>query len=283
MSKDLGRLDLRDKKEYEDKLSKIFKQIDEGKIEYAKDCIVKLLTTPNYFIREFIGKYLLNYQDKEQMDDIILSFLGHKIYGVRAATIFYYYNKYTSNPEKIISCLEINWKDTPWETEQVLFEMWQKHPSVMKKEMKKWANSEFNKQRTLAYHGIEAISNTDPTYITSIIEINLDIDYLDLQKKITNVLTHAVKGSPSECYSFIREWLTNPSEIRIKTLFITMKKLISIANHNHTNNKSSKNDEFYLLTMQVIKDWKADPDTSVSSFGEKLASYLKNPHQNIEF
>ncbi|MCL2063293.1 MAG: hypothetical protein FWG98_02840 [Candidatus Cloacimonetes bacterium] len=282
MNKDLGRLDFRDIKVYDEKMSKIFHLLDEGQTEKAKDIIIKMLTTPNYFIREFVGKKLVNYQNKELMDQLILSFLGHKVYGVRAAVIFYYNLKFNKDPEKIISLLELCWNDTPWETEHVLHEMWQKYPAIMKKEMMRWAKSEFNKQRTLAYHGIEAIAGSDPTYITTIIELNLDSDNLELQKKITNVLTHAVKGSPAECYSFIREWLTNPSETRIKTLYITMKKLVSIAIHNHTNNKSPKNDEFYLLTMQSIKDWKADPDKSISSMGEKLVSYVKNPGQREE-
>jgi len=279
MNKDLGRLELRDIRENEEKMSKIFKQIDEGKTEQAKKKLIALLNTPNYFVREFVGKKLVEYHDKKLMDQIVLSLLGHKIYGVRAALIFYYYTKYHSEPKKIISVLEMNWGDTPWETEHVLYEMWQKHPSIMKAEMVKWAESPYEKQRTLAYHGIENIASVDPGYIVSVIEKNLDDESIDVQKKITNVLTHTVRVSPAECYCFIREWLLKPSDARLKTLYITMKKLVSIAMHN-SSNKAAKNDEFYLLTMQVIKDWKADPDTSISSVGEKLVSFAKNPQLN---
>ena len=277
MNKNLGRLDLREIKSHEDAIAKIFKLLDDGKVEQARTHMVKLLSTPNYFIREFVGKKLTEYHDVEVMDKVVLTLLGHKIYGVRAATIFYYYLKYYKSPRKLLSLMGMSWSDTPWETEQILYEMWQKYPAVMKKEMIFWAESPFEKQRMLAYHGIEAIANADPVFITTMIEKNLDDECVEVQKKITNVLTHAVRVSPAECYSFIREWLSKPSEARKRTLYIAMRKLVSMALNSQGNGKSSKNDEFYLLTMQSIKDWKADPDEAISSIGEKLVSFSKNP------
>ena len=280
MNKDLGRLELRDIRNQDEQLEKIFKFINDQKFEQARANLVKMLSTPNYFIREYIGKKLVEYKDGDMMDQVILMLLGHKVYGVRAATIFYYHKKYQKEPKRMLSLLEMSWGDTPWETEQVLYELWQKHPAIMKKEMIKWAESPFEKQRTLAYHGIETIASGDSIFITSIVEKNLDNESLEIQKKITNVLTHAVRINPAECYSFIREWLTDLSESRKRTLYIVMKKLVSIAMNSHSNNKTPRNDEFYLLTMQVIKDWKSDPDKSISSLGEKLVSLTKNPYFN---
>ena len=277
MSKDLGRLDLRDIKDNEEKLSKIFKYLDNGKIDTAKTAIVKLLNTPNYFLREFIGKKLVEYHDDKLMDEIIISLIGHKTYGVRAATIFYYYLKYNNDTPKILDLLKMNINDTPWETEQIIHEMWQKHPVIMKKEMSNWANSESDKQRTIAYHAIEIVANDDPIFITKMIEKNIDTDNLEVQKKITNVLTHTARVNPAVCYPFIREWLTKPSENRNRTLNIAMRKLISMALQIVANNKSAKNDEFYILTMQSIKDWKSDPIKSVASMGDKLVNFAKNP------
>ena len=146
----------------------------------------------------------------------------------------------------------------------------------MKEKMKIWAESEFVKQKALAYHGIEQIAATDPIYVLKLIEKNLDEPNLELQKKISNVLSHVVKARPAEAYSFFREWLTKPSESRNKTIFLSMKRLVSIASQAKTN----KTDDFYILTMQVIKDWKVDPVKSVAIIGDKLVNFAKNPAFN---
>jgi 3-methyladenine DNA glycosylase AlkC len=276
MNKDVGRLDLRDIKETDLVLQKIYKYLDKDKPDKAKSEIVKLLDTPNYFVREFVGKRLLEYHDGEKMNEFVLSLLGHKIYGVRAATVFYYYLKYQKTPGDIMNLLNMSWNDTPWETEQVIHEMWIKHPNLMKEEMLTWADSPYERQKTLAYHGIEAIASSDPIYIIKLIEKNLDDPSIEVQKKISNILTHVIKAKPAETYSFLREWLTQPSDQRTKTIYIAMKKLISIA-YMGAVNKNPKNDEFVLLTMQTINDWKADPDRAVASVGEKLVSFSKNP------
>lgn len=278
MFKDLGRLALRDIKENELKVEKIFNYIDEKKIELAKSNIIKLLSTPNYFIRELVGKKLVEYPDGEKMDQIVLSLLGHKTYGVRAATVFYYYLKYHNDPNKIINLLDMSWSDTPWETEHILYEMWNKYPKIMKKEMSKWSDSQFEKQRALSYHGMEAIAADDPYFVLNTIEKNIDDNSIEVQKKITHVLSHVVRVRPAECYPFLRELLINFSDIRAKTIFMAMKKLIALAYQNLSNGKSSKSDEFYLLTIQTINDWKFDPVKSVSSVGDKLVSYSKNPN-----
>lgn len=273
MFKDNNRLDLRVIKETDEMISKIYQNIKNEKIELAKTNIIKLLSTPDFFIREYVGRKFVDCPDDDKMQEIINELVDHKVYGVRAATIFYYYIKYDNNPEKIFDLLDKSWNDTPWETEFILHEMWQKHPDIMKEKMKIWAESDFIKQKTIAYHGIETIANSDPIYVLKLVEKNLDEQNIDLQKKISNILSHVVKARAAEAYAYFREWLTKPSESRNKTLFLAMKKLVSIA----CSPKSNKTDDFYILTMQAIQDWKVDPVKSVSSTGEKLVSFAKNP------
>ena len=145
----------------------------------------------------------------------------------------------------------------------------------MKARMPQWAVSPHDKQRAFAYHGIENVAAADPFFVMQMIEKNLDDELIDIQKKISNVLTHTARIRPGECYSFVREWLTNPAEIRQKTIFLAMKKLITLAFLNSAKNKS---DDFYLLTIQSINDWKTDPNKTVSALGEKLVLFSKNPN-----
>ena len=277
MFKDMGRLGLREIKENEEKVEQVFKFIDEDEIEMAKKQIVELLNTPNYFIRELVGRKLVEYHDSDKMDRIIISFLGHKTYGVRAATLFYYFVKYFDDPHKIMTMLNMSWCDTPWETEHVLHEMWLRYPEMMKKEMAIWAVSEFEKQRALAYHGLDELSNDEPHYVASMLEKNLDDEGGDVQKKLSNVLTQFIRIKPAEGYPYVREWLTNGSETRSKTLYLAIKKLVSIAVQGASSGKLSKNDDFYVLTMHTISDWKNDPNEFVASIGAKLVSFAKKP------
>ena len=276
MFNNLGRLDNRDIKDNEAKINKIFSFIEAGNAESARTNIVKLLDTSNYFLREYVGKKLCEYHDGEAMDQVIVSLIGHKVYGVRAAILFYYYEKYKNEPKNIIQVLDMSWSDTPWETEQILTEMWKKHQKLMKTEMLRWAESQFDKQKAFAYHGVEAITKVDPLYVLSLVEKNLDFPNGDVQKKIINALVGVLRAKPADCYSFVREWLTSPSESRTSSIQIAMRRLISISIQNH-NNKPNKVDELYLLTMQVVNDWKSDPDPTVSELGTKLAAFAKKP------
>jgi len=277
MSRDLGRLDATDIKEADQKLQKIFNYLETDKNDLAKTNLAQLLTTSNYFLREYFGKKLASYKNTEKMELLILHLIGHKTYGVRASILFYYYYKNLSSPEKIVNILDMSWNDTPWETEHILQELWQKHPDLMKEKMLQWADSIHEKQRTFAYHGIENVASSDPFFITKMIEKNLDDPLIEIQKKISNVLTHTARIRPAECYSFVREWLTKPTEVRQRTIFIAMKKLITLA---YLNNVKNKSDDFYLLTIQSINDWKTDPDRSVSNMGERLVTFSKNPNFN---
>ena len=282
MYKDLGRLELREIQDTEAKVKKKFKYLDADKVETAKEHIVKLLSTPNYFVRELVGKKLTEYHDDEKMDQLILGLLGHKTYGVRAATTFYYFLRHNDDPKKIINLLEMSWHDTPWETEHILYEMWNKYPKIMKKEMSNWAASTFEKQRALAYHGMETLAAHDPLFVLNTVEKNIDDGDVDLQKKMSVVLTSVIKTKPAECYPFIREWITKPSENRINTLCIVMKKLVGMAVTHHGHGKANKNDEFRLLTMQTIADWKSDHDTNVADMGKTLVAFSKNPIEDFE-
>ncbi|MCK9328971.1 MAG: hypothetical protein PHY08_03145 [Candidatus Cloacimonetes bacterium] len=275
MHKDLGRLALKDIKDNETKINKIFKSITDGKIDSAKKEIVKLLSTPNYYVRELIGKKLVDFPNGDLMDQIILDMLGHKIYGVRAAIIFYYYLKYNHDPEKIITLLNMSWEDTPWEVEHILFELWAKHPEIMKKEMTKWTKSQFEKQRALAYHGMEQVTEKDPYYIFEIIKNNIDDVYNEVQKKISILLFNVALNRPIESYPFIRQLLLNLNERRLKIITFTMKKLLKHSLNSKTNKTTKK--EFQLLTHQTIKDWKSDPHKEIANLGKKLIEWSKTP------
>ncbi len=279
MHKNLGRLAIKDIKENESKVNKIFKSISEGKIDHAKKAIIKLLSTPNYYVRELIGKKLVDFPNGDLMDQIILDMLGHKIYGVRAAIIFYYYLKYHHEPLKIISLLDMSWEDTPWEVEHILSEMWGKYPEIMKKEMTKWSKSQFEKQRAFSYHGMETIAESDPFFIYDLLSKNIDDVGIEVQKKISNLLFCVALKRPAESYPFIRQLLLKPNERRIKTITTTMKRLLNQA-LSSKNEKNTKND-FYLLTLQTVKDWKDDPSKEISVLGKKLYEWSKNP-ENIK-
>lgn len=276
MHKELGRLALKDIKDNDDKVNKIFKYINDGKIELGKKEIIKLLSTPNYFVREQIGKKLVDFHDGDLMDQIVLSMLGHKVYGVRAAIIFYYYLKYNHEPLKVINLLEMSWGDTPWEVEHILLEMWKKHPAIMKKEMPKWIKSQFEKQRSFAFHGMELIAADDPNFILNLIEKSIDDISPEVQKKISFLLFNVGINRPAETYPFLRHLLLDFNETRLKTVNVTMKKLISSAVHSKQS-KNAKAKDFILLTNQTLKDWKNDPRKDISSLGKKLVEFSKNP------
>ena len=278
MAKDLGRLDLRDVKNYESQLAKVYKFLDDNDLSQAESTLKKLISTPNYYVREFIGKKLTDYYNSKLLDKIIKKLEGDKVYGVRATLVFYFYYKHQDDPVKVLKYLEKYWSNTPWEIEQIVYELWQNYPDLMKVEMLKWAESEHVKKRSFAYHGLESIAAFDVQYILNIVEKNIDTDDEEMSKRIVNVLSHTAKASPAECYSYIHEWLTHHTDNRASTLFVAMKKMITIACYNYTNFKTPKTEEFYLLTLQAIQDWKNDSNPKISNMGERLVYFSKSPH-----
>jgi 3-methyladenine DNA glycosylase AlkC len=272
MLKPMGILDRDDLKELKEIAKNVMEKIENDEKEIGEKELIKVAKSPNYFIREELGKILASYPNQKKMYYTMKKFLNHKYYGVRATALFYFYNRYQSTPEKLIKILEITYKSTPWETESVIFELWKKHSEVMKVEMLKWIESEDSQKRAISFHGMENIAGRDPFYILDFIGKVIDDETADVQKKITHVLTQVARSKPAECYPYIREWLLNSNEIRYKTIWISMKKLTNIVTQKSRREKSH---EFVLLTQRTINDWKEDSDKTVASVGKGLAKLIK--------
>jgi 3-methyladenine DNA glycosylase AlkC len=268
----IGRLDSESRNELKEILDSIYKLLDENKKMKAEKKLVELSKTPNYFIREFTGKYLINYKDQRKIVPIVKKMISHKIYGVRATALFYYYMRYREDPEVMIKILEKSFEKIPWEVESIINEMWKRYPELMKERMKKWIVSDNSQQRALAFHGMENIAHSDPNYIMHFISTAIDDKTMEVQKKITHILTQVARANPIIVFPYIREWLSDADEKRIKTIWVSMKKLANIIIQRNHRERSG---EFVLLTQQTINDWANDENENVAKMGKKL-SYIIN-------
>ncbi len=271
MIKGIGRLEPKEIKIIEEKVEKLFKVFLSGEKDKGIKQLAKLLSTQNYFVRELIGKKLAEYPNQDFMDALVLELTPHKLYGVRAAVLFYYWAKYENNPSILIMFLDSFWDNTPWEVEAIIADMWRRYPEITKDCMLRWLESPDQKQRALAFHGMENVAGEDPMYILDCVAKTIDDDSLDVQKKITHILTQLARIRPAECYPFMREWLTQSNETRQKTIWVSMKKLVNIINQRNSRDKI---DEFVILTQQTINDWKNDENEFVAGMGTKLAMIM---------
>ena len=269
---EIGRLDGDDRKELNEILDSIFNCLDKNNLEEAQNILIKISKTPNYFIREYLGKSLTDYSKKTKMKKIIKPMLKHRIYGVRATSLFYYYDLDRNSPEKIFKLLEKTFDSVPWEVESVINEMWRHYPDFMKENIVKWIDSDDSQKRALSFHGMENIAKSDPGFIMEFISKAIDDDKIEVQKKITHILTQVARANPIVVFPYIREWLSLGSEKRIKTIWVSMKKLANIVVQRSRRDKS---EEFVLLTKQTINDWTNDENENVSNMGERL-SYIVN-------
>jgi len=269
---EIGRLDGDDRKELNEILDAIFAYLDKDEIEKAQKKLVTISKTPNYFIREYLGKSLTDYSKKAKVKKIITPMLKHRIYGVRATALFYFYDLDKDNPEKIFKLLEKTFDSVPWEVESVINDMWRMYPDFMKENIVNWINSDNSQKRALSFHGMENIAKSDPGFIMEFISKAIDDEKIEVQKKITHILTQVARANPIVVFPYIREWLSGGSEKRIKTIWVSMKKLANIVVQRSRRDKS---EEFVLLTQQTINDWTNDENESVSNMGERL-SYIIN-------
>lgn len=276
MIKGIGRLDSKEIKAVEQKVDQIFRLFEANEKDKGLRLLSKTLTTQNYFVREIVGKKLAEFSDQAFMDQLVLVDLTyHKIYGVRAAALFFYWEKYKNVPNNLILFLDSFWDNTPWEVEAIIADMWRRFPHVTKEHMLRWLESPDLRQRALAFHGMEYIANEDPQYILECLNRTIDDPSVEVQKKITHVITQVARMKPAECYPFIREWLSQANDIRLKTIWVSMKKLVNIINQK---NSRERNEEFILLTQQTIRDWKNDENEHVSSIGAKLCQLMESPN-----
>ncbi len=272
MFKKVGRLTPEDMKEMRLKVEGIFEQIEKEKITSAVRRINLIANTANYFVREEMGKMLAECENKQAMDDICLKMMKHKLYGIRATGLFYFYYKDKSHPHEVIEVLDKYYDKVPWEAESIAYNMWKKHSHIMKKYMPEWQKDKDEFKRSLSLHGMENIANNEPKFIMKFIGDMIDDESIEVQKKITHILTQVGRQKPSKCYPVIKQWLYKADDRRIKTIWVTMKKLANIITQKSNRDKSS---DFVKATERTVKEWKKDSNNNVSSMGNKLAYILK--------
>jgi len=264
---EIGRLDSDDRLELNGELDSIIKLIAKNKIKTVEKNLTQLAKTPNYFVREYIGKYLNKCEDHEKMSKIAEKMLEHKIYGVRATGLFYLYNFHYDDPDVLYKYVEKTFDSVPWEVESIINNLWKRFPAMMKENMSSWIDSDNSQKRALSFHGMESISRDDPVYIMNYIGKAIDDDTMEVQKKITHILTQVAKSNPIIVFPYIREWLAEADETRIKTIWVSMKKLANIVVQKK---RRDMREEFVILTEQTIEDWKHDENDNVAEMGTRL-------------
>lgn len=271
MIRNVGRLTPDDIKVMDSHIDKIFKALDKDNTSLAEKKILEMANTPNYFTREELGKRLAQYNGNGSLDEICSKMLDNFLYGIRATALFYYYYKRQDNPVVIIKTIEKTIESVPWESETIAFEMWKRNSEVMKEQMPFWAESDNEKKRAMSMHGMENIAAKDPQYIMNFINKLLDDESDEVQKKITHVLTQVGRMRPVQCYDAIRNWLLDADEKRIRTIWMTMKKLANILMQR---SKREKTHDFINITQKTVKEWKSDPNPNISQMGGKLAQIM---------
>ena len=86
---DIGRLDSEDRKELDQIIDEIHKLISKNYTKKAEKKLVEIAKTPNYFIREYLGKHHSNCEKIEHLEKIANNMISHKLYGVRATALFF--------------------------------------------------------------------------------------------------------------------------------------------------------------------------------------------------
>lgn len=268
MIKQIGRLNIDEIKAMESDLDKIFRNLELGKTEAAKKKLYTMANTPNYFVREELGKRLAAHKNFESLDKICAEMLDDFIYGIRATALFYFYFKRQDQPEIIIKTVEKTYETVPWEAETLCFEMWKNHPEAMKTHMPIWAESDNEKKRAISMHGMENIAIKNTAYVLDFIGKLLDDESEEVQKKISHILTQVGRQRPLQCYSTVRKWLLDADEKRVRTIWQTMKKLANIFKQHSRRDKSL---DFMNITQKTVMEWRKDKNPNVSSMGAKLA------------
>ncbi|MFA5498454.1 MAG: DNA alkylation repair protein [Candidatus Cloacimonadia bacterium] len=270
--KDVGRLDGIQSQNIEEEVDKALALLDANKEEEAIEKLEELSKTSNYFVRELVGKCMTKYQYQNRISKIADGMLEHRIYGIRAAAFFFFYNLYQDKPEKIVELLEEHYNTVPYEVESIIYEMWRRHPNIMKETLPKWLSSDNEKKRIVSFHGLELIADKDPNFVLEFLSQALGDSSLEVQKKFTHILIQVVRSRPAEAYPYIREWIITGSEKRTRALLVSLKKIMSIYSQKGLKDKSA---DFMNLTRFVVNEWRNEQDKKLASVGHKLAVYLK--------
>ena len=88
----------------------------------------------------------------------------------------------------------------------------------MKNYMPQWQKDNDEVKRSLSLHGMENIASSDPKFIMSFIGNMIDDESLEVQKKITHILTQVGRSKPNKCYPIVKKWLEDAEDKRIKTI-----------------------------------------------------------------
>jgi len=272
MIKEIGRLKLDDYKVMDAQVEKIFRNLDKDKIELATKQITDMANTPNYFVREELGKRLANYDGPGAMEDVCAELLEDHLYGIRATALFYFYYKRMADPAVIIRILDKTVESVPWESETIMMELWKRDPDMMKQTMPLWAQSPSEKKRAMSMHGMEGIAIRSPQYVLTFIERLIDDESEEVQNKISNLLSQVGRHRPLHTYVNIRRWLRDGDETRARVIWNTMKKLASIVAQR---NRQDQSPDFVSVTQRAIADWRADSAPIVSQMGNRLAQIIR--------
>jgi 3-methyladenine DNA glycosylase AlkC len=273
MIKKVGRLDRDDFQLLDSYVEKISKNLDKGNINQAQKLIYEVANTPNYFVREELGKRLAEYTGTGNLDAICYEMLEDRFYPIRATALFYFYYKNQDKPELIVQTLEKTFETVPWESETICSEMWKKYPDVMKEYMPRWADSDNPKKRAMSMHGMEYIAAKNPQYVLTFVGRLLDDEDEEVQKKVSHILIQVGRQRPLQTFASIRRWLLDGDEKRANFLWQILRRLSSIFSQKNMRDKSQ---DFFSIALRTAQEWKTDSNPAVVQMGNKLAKMIKN-------
>ncbi|MCK4358399.1 MAG: DNA alkylation repair protein [Candidatus Cloacimonetes bacterium] len=272
MIKEIGRLDEKEEKEFRHKIEKTLEIFDESPKKGEKK-FEEFASCKNYFGRILIAETAANSPQKDKVAKIAKSLLDSKNYAKRATALFFFYNYFMDKPEEMVEIVSNYYHSIKWEAENIMDHFWKEYPDLMKANMMKWIESKDEKKRSLSFHGLENISQKDPHFVMEFIEKIIDDESIEVQKKITHTIIQIARARPAEVYPYLKEWLKDSDNKRIKTIWVSMKKL---ANSLRSAGGKDKNSDFVVLTKDTIKDWRHSKNRKISTMGEKLNQIIQN-------
>jgi len=268
----IGRLTDKEEKELQQETIEAVELLA-GNSKKGKKKVEELAACKNYFGREIIGKVTANSEHKEELAEIMEKLLDSRMYAKRATALFFFLYYYKNRPEKMIEKVSDYYDSIKWEAENIMDQFWKDYPQLMKENMLKWIESNDERKRSLSFHGLENFSTKDPHFVMEFITKIIDDESLEVQKKITHTLIQIARARPAEVYPYVQELLKDADKRRIKTIWVSMKKL---ANSIKNTNNKEKNNDFAILTINTIKNWRSDKNKKLHTMGDKLYNIIKD-------
>ena len=276
MIKEIGRLNEKEELEIKNQTNETL-QLLEKSPQKGEKVFEKFASCKNYFGRILIAKIAAASPLKDKVAKITKTLLKSNSYAKRATALYFFFYYYSNKPEKMIEIVSSYYHSIKWEAENIMDHFWKEYPDLMKANMMKWIESSDEKKRSLSFHGLENFSQKDPHFVLEFIEKIIDDESLEVQKKITHTLIQIARTHPAEVYPYLMEWLKDADEKRIKTIWVSMKRL---TNSVISSRGKEKNNDFILLTKETIKNWKSDKNPKISTMGEKLYQILNTKKNN---